>query len=227
MRRPVGIQGPYRRLQPVALPDRAESRRARAGGSSTSTTTATSCACGSRTGRSCSWSSGYPARCGSGPNRSPPLRVPKLFDLRADPYERADITSNTYYDWLISQSYLLFVAQAATVQVPGHVQGLSPAPAGSELQHRPGRAADEAEPRRSLTVTEPGSGFGVSQPGFVVASSSSNRRDRAADFVQKRTGAVLLAPAMNVGPVDLVALYGDYILDILPILGPIRQQRPV
>ena len=28
-----------------------------------------------------------------------PLRVPKLFDLRADPYERADITSNTYYDW--------------------------------------------------------------------------------------------------------------------------------
>ncbi len=25
-----------------------------------------------------------------------PLRVPKLFNLRADPYERADITSNTY-----------------------------------------------------------------------------------------------------------------------------------
>jgi arylsulfatase len=30
------------------------------------------------------------------------LRMPKLFDLRADPYERADITSNTYYDWMIS-----------------------------------------------------------------------------------------------------------------------------
>ena len=29
-----------------------------------------------------------------------PLRVPKLFDLRSDPYERADVTSNTYYDWL-------------------------------------------------------------------------------------------------------------------------------
>ncbi len=39
------------------------------------------------------------------------LRLPKLFDLRADPYERADITSNTYYDWLISQPYLIFVAQ--------------------------------------------------------------------------------------------------------------------
>src|SRR5262245_11957588 len=31
-----------------------------------------------------------------------PLRFPKIFHLRADPYERADITSNTYYDWLMS-----------------------------------------------------------------------------------------------------------------------------
>jgi arylsulfatase A-like enzyme len=40
------------------------------------------------------------------------LRVPKLFDLRADPYERADITSNTYYDWFMSQPYLIFPAQS-------------------------------------------------------------------------------------------------------------------
>lgn len=26
------------------------------------------------------------------------LRVPKIFNLRLDPYERADVTSNTYYD---------------------------------------------------------------------------------------------------------------------------------
>ena len=39
------------------------------------------------------------------------LRVPKLFDLRSDPYERADITSNTYYDWLIDRVYLLTPAQ--------------------------------------------------------------------------------------------------------------------
>ena len=45
-----------------------------------------------------------------------PLRLPKLFDLRADPYERADITSNTYYDWFISQPYLIFAAQAVTVK---------------------------------------------------------------------------------------------------------------
>jgi arylsulfatase A-like enzyme len=40
------------------------------------------------------------------------LRLPKLFDLRADPYERADITSNTYYDWLLGQGYIIVAAQA-------------------------------------------------------------------------------------------------------------------
>jgi arylsulfatase A-like enzyme len=40
------------------------------------------------------------------------LRVPKMFDLRADPYEIADITSNTYYDWLFDHAYLVVPAQA-------------------------------------------------------------------------------------------------------------------
>ena len=40
-----------------------------------------------------------------------PLRVPKIFNLRTDPFERADITSNTYYDWLIDRAYMLSAAQ--------------------------------------------------------------------------------------------------------------------
>jgi arylsulfatase len=40
------------------------------------------------------------------------LRTPKLFDLRADPYERADITSNTYYDWLLSNPSALLIGPA-------------------------------------------------------------------------------------------------------------------
>jgi len=40
------------------------------------------------------------------------LRLPKMFDLRSDPYERADITSNTYYDWVLSQGYVIVAAQA-------------------------------------------------------------------------------------------------------------------
>jgi arylsulfatase len=45
-----------------------------------------------------------------------PLRVPKLYDLRADPYEQADITSNTYYEWTLEQGYLLFAASTVTGQ---------------------------------------------------------------------------------------------------------------
>lgn len=39
------------------------------------------------------------------------LRLPKIYNLRLDPYERADITSNTYYDWMIDRAYLLVPAQ--------------------------------------------------------------------------------------------------------------------
>jgi len=39
------------------------------------------------------------------------LRIPKIFNLRTDPYERADITSNTYYDWLLDHAYLFVPAQ--------------------------------------------------------------------------------------------------------------------
>lgn len=38
------------------------------------------------------------------------LRIPLLFNLRRDPYERANITSNTYWDWYIDRVYLLLPA---------------------------------------------------------------------------------------------------------------------
>jgi arylsulfatase A-like enzyme len=40
-----------------------------------------------------------------------PLRVPKLFNLRTDPFERADSTSNTYWDWYLSKAYMVMAAQ--------------------------------------------------------------------------------------------------------------------
>jgi hypothetical protein len=39
------------------------------------------------------------------------LRIPKIFNLRTDPFERADITSNTYWDWVIDHAFLLIPAQ--------------------------------------------------------------------------------------------------------------------
>jgi arylsulfatase len=43
-------------------------------------------------------------------------RLPKMFNLRLDPYERADITSNTYYDWTIQRAFLIVPAQALVGQ---------------------------------------------------------------------------------------------------------------
>ncbi len=40
-----------------------------------------------------------------------PLRLPLIFNIRRDPYERAEITSNTYYDWMLDRAYLLVPAQ--------------------------------------------------------------------------------------------------------------------
>jgi arylsulfatase len=40
------------------------------------------------------------------------LRIPHLYNLRTDPYERATITSNTYWDWYASKGYMIMGAQA-------------------------------------------------------------------------------------------------------------------
>ena len=38
-------------------------------------------------------------------------RIPWLYNLRMDPYERATITSNTYWDWWLDHAFLLVPAQ--------------------------------------------------------------------------------------------------------------------
>jgi arylsulfatase len=44
------------------------------------------------------------------------LRFPKIFNLRTDPFERADITSNTYWDWVIDRAYIMYAAQSIVRQ---------------------------------------------------------------------------------------------------------------
>lgn len=46
-----------------------------------------------------------------------PLRVPKIFNLRRDPFERADENSNTYWDWVLDHVFLLVPAQAYVAQL--------------------------------------------------------------------------------------------------------------
>jgi arylsulfatase len=45
------------------------------------------------------------------------LRVPRLFNLKTDPYEKAMLTSNTYWDWLIDHVFLFVPAQVFVGQM--------------------------------------------------------------------------------------------------------------
>ena len=44
------------------------------------------------------------------------LRAPKLFNLRTDPYECADIILNTYWDWFLSRDFIAFFGMAIVTQ---------------------------------------------------------------------------------------------------------------
>jgi hypothetical protein len=44
------------------------------------------------------------------------LRAPKIFNLRRDPFERADENSNTYWDFVISHAYIIYGMQAEVAQ---------------------------------------------------------------------------------------------------------------
>ena len=45
-----------------------------------------------------------------------PLRIPKIFNLRTDPYERADVTSNTYYDWCMDHAFMMVPTQGLVAE---------------------------------------------------------------------------------------------------------------
>jgi hypothetical protein len=86
-----------------------------------------------------------------------PLRVPLIFNLRRDPYERAEITSNTYYDWLLDRAYLLVPAQAYVGKLPEDLQGVPAAAEGGELQPaRRRRGSDRRTRRGAPPVLVPG-----------------------------------------------------------------------
>jgi arylsulfatase A-like enzyme len=44
------------------------------------------------------------------------LRAPKIFNLRRDPFERADDNSNTYWDWVITHAYIIYAMQAVVAR---------------------------------------------------------------------------------------------------------------
>ena len=60
------------------------------------------------------------------------LRIPKIYNLRTDPFERADETSNSYWEWYIDHIPADRGRAGARRAVGGDLQGL---PAHPEAQH--------------------------------------------------------------------------------------------
>jgi len=48
------------------------------------------------------------------------LRVPHIFNLRRDPFERASINSNTYYDWMYDHLPWMYLVQDLVAEQIGN-----------------------------------------------------------------------------------------------------------
>jgi len=59
-----------------------------------------------------------------------------MYNLRMDPYERADITSNTYWDWTLRRAFLIMGA-GDRCRVHRHLQGIPATTTAAKLHHRP------------------------------------------------------------------------------------------
>ena len=103
------------------------------------------------------------------------LRLPKMFDLHADPFEQADITSNTYYGWELTQGYILLAGTTLTAEF---LQTFKDFPASQ----RPGDGKNEAEPgQRGINPTlrrRPRS------PGTDCSRSIERASDRTGIFLE-------------------------------------------
>jgi len=61
------------------------------------------------------------------------LRMPKIFNLRMDPYERADVTSNVYWDWMIHNAFWIYGAMAAATKFMETFEEFPPAQAAGSF----------------------------------------------------------------------------------------------
>ena len=75
-----------------------------------------------------------------------PLRAPKLFNLRSDPFERAEHEAGDYVKWFVEHVFVLVPAQAIVAQHLADVPGVPAAAEARQLLDRPGHGeADEPE----------------------------------------------------------------------------------
>ncbi len=63
-----------------------------------------------------------------------PLRAPKIFNLRTDPFERADDNSNTYWDWVLDHLWVIYKMQATVAGADRELRQVPAPPEAGSVQ---------------------------------------------------------------------------------------------
>ena len=80
------------------------------------------------------------------------LRLPLLFNLRRDPFEKSQHNSNTYHDWMIDRAFVLVPLQAVASKFLLTHEGLPAQPDAGRLESRfAGEADQENDHRRGVS----------------------------------------------------------------------------
>ena len=106
------------------------------------------------------------------------LRAPKIFNLRRDPFERADENSNTYWDWVLSHVYIVYAMQAIVANQIAEFREVPAAPEARLVQprRRHADAAGDAQQRRPLSPrTRPSPQAGEGSPSPVAGEGGRPR----------------------------------------------------
>ena len=80
------------------------------------------------------------------------LRLPHIFNLRRDPFERADFNSNTYWDWMVDHVPQLYQCQAVVAAQIENFVKYPAAPEGGLIQPRRGDGIVGASTGRSTAA---------------------------------------------------------------------------
>ena len=111
---------------------------------------------------------------------------PKLFNLRIDPFERADITSNTYYDWVFDHGFIFVPAQAVVGDFLATFKDYPPTAEGGELHHRSGDGkADNAARRLTITAPPSAGAMPAEGGGFFARRAIGAHTSRAPNGCQR------------------------------------------
>ena len=71
------------------------------------------------------------------------LRLPLLFNLRRDPFEKSQHNSNTYHDWMIDRAFVLVPLQAVASKFLMTMKDFPPSQTAGRLEPRFAGEADQ------------------------------------------------------------------------------------